>query len=310
MSFDVWIALGGLFSGIVVGLTGMGGAAIVTPMLIFVFGVPPAVTVSTDLVSAAAMKPVGAVVHLRRQTPHMRIVFWLCVGSIPGVIIGSLVFAQITGIAQDEQLLKKIIGFALIVSVALSAMRLRLRWFKNTDPNGTVFLSPKKRVLVASAGLVVGCLVGITSVGSGTLIAASLIMMFPTMYPSRLVGTDLVQAVPMLLVGAAVHWGLGEIDLTVLISLLVGQIPGVWLGARISSRYNGQALRLLLLVLVGVAGLALIGLPPLIVAVITVIGSTVIGIPIIRQTLADRKVEAGSLFQPDEREASSPKSPT
>lgn len=288
MSFDVWIALGGLFAGIVVGLTGMGGAAIVTPMLIFVFGVPPAVTVSTDVVSAAAMKPVGALVHLRRQTPHMRIVFWLCVGSIPGVIIGSLVFAQIAGIADGEKLLKQFVGIALLLSVAMSVLRLRLRWFQSTDPNGSVALSTRKRTLVACTGLVVGILVGITSVGSGTLIAASLILMFPTMYPSRLVGTDLVQAVPMLLVGALVHWGVGEIDLTVLISLLVGQIPGVWLGARISSRYNGQALRLLLLVLVGAAGLALVGLPPTIVALITAGGSLIVGVPIVKQSIADR----------------------
>lgn len=295
MSIDLWITLGGLFAGVVVGLTGMGGAAIVTPMLIFVFGVPPAVTVSTDVVSAAAMKPVGAFVHLRRQTPHMRIVFWLCVGSIPGVIVGSLIFAQIAGIADGEKLLKQFVGFALLLSVAISVLRLRLRWFKSTDPNGTVALSPRKRATVATVGAVVGILVGITSVGSGTLIAASLILMFPTMYPSRLVGTDLVQAVPMLLVGALVHWGVGDVDLTVLVSLLIGQIPGVWIGARISSRYNGQALRLLLLVLVGAAGLALVGLPPAIVGLITAGGALIIGVPIVRQTLADRKQETDSV---------------
>lgn len=291
MPLDLWITLGGLFAGIVVGLTGMGGAAIVTPMLIFLFGVPPAVTVSTDVVSAAAMKPVGAVVHLRRQTPHMRIVFWLCVGSIPGVIVGSIVFAQIAGIADGEELLKKFVGFALLLSVAVSVLRLRLRWFRSKDPSGTVVFTNQKRALVAFAGLVVGVLVGITSVGSGTLIAASLILLFPTMYPSRLVGTDLVQAVPMLVVGALVHWGVGEVDMKVLISLLIGQIPGVWLGARISSRYNGQALRLLLLVLVGAAGLALVGLPPLVVAAVTIAGSVIIGIPIVKQTIAERAEE-------------------
>jgi len=291
VSLDLWIALGGLFAGVVVGLTGMGGAAIVTPMLIFIFGVPAAVVVSTDVVSAAAMKPVGAVVHLRRQTPHLRIVFWLCVGSIPGVVIGSLIFAQIAGISNGEELLRHFVGIALLVSVAFSVMKLRLKWFKNTDPTGRIFLSNQRRAIVAVVGLVVGILVGITSVGSGTLIAASLIFMFPTMYPSRLVGTDLVQAVPMLIVGALVHWGVGEVDLTVLVSLLLGQLPGVWIGARISSRYNGQALRLLLLVLIGAAGLALVGVPPLYVALLTAGGSLIIGIPIVRETIADRTQE-------------------
>ncbi len=291
MSLDLWIALGGLFAGVVVGLTGMGGAAIVTPMLIFIFGVPAPVVVSTDLVSAAAMKPVGAAVHLRRQTPHLRIVFWLCVGSIPGVIVGSLLFAQIAGVSNGEELLRNFVGVALLVSVAFSVMRLRLKWFKNTDPTGRLFLTNQRRAVVGGVGLIVGILVGITSVGSGTLIAASLIFLFPTMYPSRLVGTDLVQAVPMLIVGALVHWGVGEVDLTVLVSLLIGQLPGVWLGARISSRYNGQALRLLLLVLIGAAGLALVGVPPIYVALLTVGGSLIIGVPIMRQTIADRAQE-------------------
>lgn len=294
MSFDVWIAIGGLFAGIVVGLTGMGGAAIVTPMLIFIFGVPPAVAVSTDVVSAATMKPVGAGVHLQRRTPHMRVVAWLCVGSIPGVVLGSLAFAQIATINNGGQILKYFVGFVLLLSVVVSVLRLRLRRFETTDPNGSVALTTKKKVLVASAGLIVGVLVGITSVGSGTLIAASLVLLFPAMYPRRLVGTDLVQAVPMLVVGALIHWGVGEIDLAVLIPLLIGQIPGVWLGARISSRYDGQALRILLLVLIGASGLALLGVPPVLVALIVATASVIIGVPIIRQTMADRSSQSES----------------
>ena len=292
VSFDVWIAIGGLLAGIVVGLTGMGGAAIVTPMLIFIFGVPPAVAVSTDVVSAASMKPVGAAVHLQRRTPHMRIVLWLCVGSIPGVVLGSLVFAQISGISNGGEILKHFVGFVLLLSVAVSVLRLRLRRFRSTDPNGSVSLTTKRKVLVVAAGLFVGLLVGITSVGSGTLIAATLVLLFPAMYPRRLVGTDLVQAVPMLVVGALIHWGVGDIDLAVLIPLLVGQLPGVWIGARISSRYDGQALRILLLVLIGASGLALIGLPAMWVGIVVATASVVIGVPILRQAMADRKSEA------------------
>ena len=292
MSFDVWIAIGGLFAGIVVGLTGMGGAAIVTPMLIFIFGVPPAVAVSTDVVSAASMKPLGAAVHLQRRTPHMRIVLWLCVGSIPGVILGSLVFAQISTISNGGEILKHFVGFVLLLSVAVSVLRLRLRRFRSTDPNGSVSLTTNRKILVVIAGLFVGVLVGITSVGSGTLIAASLVLLFPAMYPRRLVGTDLVQAVPMLVVGALIHWGVGDIDLAVLIPLLVGQIPGVWLGARISSRYDGQALRILLLVLIGASGLALIGLPAMWVGIIVAVASLVVGVPILRQSISDRRAEA------------------
>ena len=137
-------------------------------------------------------------------------------------------------------------------------------------------------------GLFVGTLVGLTSVGSGTLIAASLMILFPAMLPSRLVGTDLVQAVPMLVVGAIAHAGLGEIDPTVLFSLLLGQIPGVFIGARISSRYNGQELRWLLLVLVGSAGLALLGAPSWLATSITIGGVLLLGIPIIVRTVRHR----------------------
>lgn len=313
MEFDVWMALGGLFAGIVVGLTGMGGAAIVTPLLIFGFGVPPAVAVSTDVVAAATMKPIGAWVHLRARTPHMRIVLWLCVGSIPGVIIGSLVFAQISAISDGEKLLKYIVGAVLIFSVCISVVRLRLRRFRTTDPTGTVAFSQNRKYLVAIAGFVVGTLVGITSVGSGTLIAATLVLLFPAMYPKRLVGTDLVQAVPMLVVGSLMHWGIGEIDLSVLVPLLCGQIPGVWIGARVSSRYDGQLLRILLLVLIGASGLALLGMPPMWVGIIIATASILVGIPIIRQALADRAEEAANDSSgdapPDESLAPPPEGP-
>lgn len=310
MSFDLWIAIGGLFAGIVVGLTGMGGAAIVTPLLIFGFGVPPAIAVSTDVVAAAAMKPIGALVHLRRQTPHMRIVFWLCVGSVPGVIVGSLIFAQIAAISDGERLLKYVVGVVLLMSVGISVMRLRLRRFQSTDPHGVVALSRKRRIQISLAGLLVGTLVGITSVGSGTLIAATLILLFPTMYPNRMVGTDLVQAVPMLVVGSIMHWGIGEIDFVVLFSLLAGQLPGVWIGARVSSRYNGQALRILLLVLIGASGLALLGVPALWVAVIVATGSIVVGVPIVRQTLADRRSQASRTTPDSEHHAAHTSQPS
>ena len=254
VSIDPFLTLGGLFAGTVVGLTGLGGAAIVTPMLLLIFNVPPPVAVSTDVVSAAVMKPVGAAVHIKRRTPYYPVVLWLSMGSVPGV---------------------------LLVAVVVTMLRLRLRRYTEVHGEQALIFSRGKLAIAAGVGLVVGTLVGLTSVGSGTLIAASLMLLFPAMLPSRLVGTDLVQAVPMLVVGAIAHAGLGEIDPTVLVSLLLGQIPGVFIGARISSRYNGQELRWLLLVLVGSAGLALLGVPSWIATTTTVAGVLLLGIPII-----------------------------
>ncbi|HQR79736.1 MAG TPA: sulfite exporter TauE/SafE family protein [Actinomycetota bacterium] len=281
MSIDPFLTLGGLFAGMVVGLTGLGGAAIVTPMLLLIFNVPPPIAVSTDVVSAAVMKPVGAGVHIKRHTPHYSVVLWLCMGSVPGVLLGTWLFSVLVEGEGGDHTLRKMIGVVLLVAVVVTLLRLRLRRYAEAHGQEPLRFSRGKLAVTAAVGFLVGTLVGLTSVGSGTLIAAGLMIVFPAMLPSRLVGTDLVQAVPMLAVGALAHAGLGEIDTTVLFSLLLGQIPGVFVGARISSRYNGQELRWLLLVLVGSAGLALLGVPSWIATTITIGGVLLLGVPII-----------------------------
>jgi len=291
VTIDWFLTLGGLFAGTVVGMTGLGGAAIVTPMLLLIFHVPPPVAVSTDVVSAALMKPVGAAVHIKRRTPYYPVVLWLSIGSVPGVVLGTWLFKLIVDGETGDDTLRQLIGVVLLVAVVVTLMRLRLRRYAVTHRAEELTFSRGKLAIAAGVGLVVGTLVGLTSVGSGTLIAASLLILFPSMLPSRLVGTDLVQAVPMLVVGAIAHAGLGEIDPMVLISLLLGQIPGVFIGARISSRYNGQELRWLLLVLVGSAGLALLGVPSWIATTTTIGGVLLLGVPIVVRSMRHRKRE-------------------
>jgi uncharacterized membrane protein YfcA len=292
VTIDPFLTLGGLFAGTVVGMTGLGGAAIVTPMLLLLFNVPPAVAVSTDVVSAAAMKPVGAAVHVKRRTPYYPVVLWLTMGSVPGVLLGTALFSVVVDGESGEAALRKMIGAVLIVAVAVTLFRLRLRRYAETHGAQTLAFTRGKLAIAAAVGLGVGTMVGLTSVGSGTLIAASLLILFPSMLPSRLVGTDLVQAVPMLVVGAIAHAGLGEIDMTVLASLLLGQIPGVFIGARISSRYNGQELRWLLLVLVGAAGLALLGAPVWLATAVTIGGVLALGVPIVVRYLRDNREQS------------------
>ena len=298
VTLDPFLALGGLFAGSVVGMTGLGGAAIVTPMLLLLFNIPPAVAVSTDVVSAAVMKPVGASVHIRRRTPYYPVVLWLSLGSVPGVLIGTWLFSRIAGGAEGDETLRRMIGVVLIVAVVVTLFRLRLRTYAESHGDTPLLFSRPKLLIAGGVGLVVGTLVGLTSVGSGTLIAASMLILFPSMLPSRLVGTDLVQAVPMLVVGAVAHWGLGEIDATVLFSLLLGQIPGVFIGARISSRYNGQELRWLLLVLVGSAGIALLGAPTWLATTTTIGGVLLLGVPIVVRSVRDRRTRADSSVGP------------
>ena len=275
------MSLGGLFAGVVVGLTGLGGAAIVTPMPLLLFNVPAPIAVSTDLVSAAVMKPVGASVHIKRRTPYWPVVGWLSMGSVPGVLVGTWLFSMLADTDSGEGTLKRIIGVVLLVAVLITALRLRLRKYADDHSDAPMYFSRGRLAIAGLVGLVVGILVGLTSVGSGTLIAACLLILFPAMLPSRLVGTDIVQAVPMLVVGAIAHAGMGEVDWKIVVSLLIGQIPGVFIGARVSSRYNGQELRWLLLVLVAAGGVSLLGAPKWVGTSMTLIGVVGLGVPIL-----------------------------
>jgi uncharacterized membrane protein YfcA len=238
------------------------------------------------------MKPVGAAVHIKRRTPYWAVVVWLSMGSVPGVLVGSWLFSFISDGEAGEEALKKIIGAVLLVAVAVTLFRLRLRKYAAEHAEDELEFSRSRLAIAGVVGLFVGLLVGLTSVGSGTLIAACLLILFPAMLPSRLVGTDIVQAVPMLIVGAIAHAGMGEIDWAIVASLLLGQIPGVFIGARVSSRYNGQELRWLLLVLVGAGGVSLLGAPGWIGTTITVVGVLGLGVPILLRAFGARRESA------------------
>ena len=285
MQIDWALALGGLVAGVMVGLTGMGGAAIVTPMLVLVFGVNPATAVSSDVVASAIMKPVGSIVHIRAKTVHWGLVGWLSAGSIPGVLLGTWVFARVLTTDEASETIKTWIGgvlvIALIAMLAKNAVAARVKAKRGVQPLvGTEM--PVKVVPTLILGLVVGTIVGMTSVGSGSLIVTVLLLLYPLLRPSVLVGTDITQAVPMLIAGAIAHAGVGEIDLAVVASLLIGQIPGVLLGTRLSSRYDGHLLRWLLMVVLAATALKLLGAPSLVSGIIAVAGVVIIGALIVR----------------------------
>lgn len=283
---DVFLALGGLLAGLLVGLTGMGGALIVTPMLVLIFGVPPAAAVSSDLVAGAVMKPVGAWVHIRAQTVHWRLVLWISVGSVPGVLVGTWLFSRVRSTSGAEETLRTLIG--LVVLVALAAMLAR-RWVGRRAAQ-TQQLShiqqgtdmPVRVIPTVLMGALVGLLVGLTSVGSGSLVVTVLLLMYPLLRPSVLVGTDLTQAVPMLIAGAIAHAGLGEILVPVVASLLLGQIPGIWIGARMSARYDGSALRWLLMAVLAATAAKMLGASSLVAGAVGVLGICAAGLAALR----------------------------
>jgi len=287
--WDPALSGGGLLAGLMVGLTGMGGAALVTPMLVLMFNVPAAAAVSSDVVASAVMKPVGSLVHIRHRTVHWGLVLWLSVGSIPGVLVGTWIFSSVSAGPEVEATIRTWIGVVLIVALVAMVARTFVAARAARLAGGMTMVGLEAPVRIAPTvilGAVVGLVVGMTSVGSGSLVVTCLLLLYPLLRPSILVGTDLTQAVPMLVAGAIAHAGLGDVNWAVTASLLIGQIPGVWLGARLSSRYDGHALRWLLMVVLLATAMKLLGAPSMLAAGVAIGGVAVIAVIIVRERLA------------------------
>jgi uncharacterized protein len=251
---DGYVALAGLLVGFTVGLTGMGGGALMTPILVLLFKVQPLAAISSDLVAAFVMKPIGGAVHLRRGTVNKRLVGWLVAGSIPSAFAGVLILRRLGDGAEVQHHIKTALGVALLVAVATmigrAFLNVRRRAVKGlgilADPAGVadhapeVVIRPLPTLLIGALG---GLLVGMTSVGSGSLIIVMLLVVYPKLKPSELVGTDLIQAVPLVGAAALGHLLFGDFKLELTTSLLLGSVPGVYIGARVSAIAPGRLIR-------------------------------------------------------------------
>ena len=260
LQVDPYVAAAGLLVGFTVGLTGMGGGALMTPLLVLVFKVQPLTAVSSDLVAAVIMKPVGGGVHLRRGTVNFALVRWLMVGSVPAAFAGVLVLRQLGDGAVVQGRVKQVLGVALLLaasSIAARALLQARRAALGTASAVRAFqLRPLPTVVI---GMVGGLVVGMTSVGSGSLMIVMLLLLYPMLRSSELVGTDLVQAIPLVASAAAGHLLFGDFQVGLTASLLVGSIPGVYLGARLSSRANDAVIRPALVLVLVASGLKLLG---------------------------------------------------
>ncbi|SEU28549.1 sulfite exporter TauE/SafE family protein [Nonomuraea wenchangensis] len=248
---DLALVGGSFLVAIVVGLTGMGGGALMTPMMMLFFNVPPLAAVSSDLVASAVMKPVGGFVHLRRGTVNLRLVGWLCAGSVPAAFCG--VFLARAFAVSDA--VKYALGVALLLAVAGIAVKALLGGRGGTASAHDIVVRPIPTLLV---GMVGGLVVGVSSVGSGSLIIVALLALYPALKANQLVGTDLVQAVPLVAAAALGHLLFGDFQLHLTVSLLIGSLPGVYLGARISSRAPGGLIRALLAIVLLASALKLL----------------------------------------------------
>ncbi len=263
MQIDLPVTVAGLVVGILVGLTGMGGGALLTPLLVLVFRVNPLAAISSDLLTSLVMKPVGAAVHARRGTVNWRLVGWLSAGAVPAGFAGAVVIGTIGRGAGVTDPLKAIIGIALCSAVATTVFRqvMDRRAERRTEPvDGAPPVRPLVTLLI---GVVGGFAVGLTSVGAGSLIIAMLLVAYPGLRPSHLVGTDIMQAIP--LVGAATigHLVFGDVQLALTASLLLGALPGVYVGARLSAHGPGRLVGPVVTAVLLASALALLDADPL-----------------------------------------------
>lgn len=255
MELDPLIAIAGLVVGFTVGLTGMGGGALMTPVMVLLFKVDVLAAVSTDLVVSLIMKPVGGGVHLRRGTVRKDIALWLCIGSIPTAFLGAVLLDRL-GAHAVEDILKRALGIALLASAGSIILR---RWIDSRraegwDP-GPVVLRRGPTIVIGVFG---GLIVGLTSVGSGSLIIVMLLFLYPGLKSRELVGTDLIQAIPLVGSAALGHLLFGDVRLALTASLLIGAIPGVYAGARLSSRAPDKVVRPTLFAVLVASGLRLV----------------------------------------------------
>lgn len=254
------ILVAGFVVGIVVGLTGMGGGALMTPALLFLGVGSPAVVVTADLTAAAIYKTGGAIVHKREGSPNMRLALWLMVGSIPMALLGPHLVAWFTDDTdQLNHVLVISIGFALLLAAATYALRLYVNLRRVRSGTHVHDDDPRIRVVpTLLVGMLGGLLVGITSVGSGSVIMIALLMLYPGLSAVKLVGTDLVQAVPLVLAAAISNIALHGIDWEILVPLVLGSVPGTIIGSMLAPRVPQSFIRRGIVVVLTMSGVALL----------------------------------------------------
>jgi uncharacterized membrane protein YfcA len=261
-SIQFLYTISGFAVGLLVGLTGVGGGSLMTPLLILLFGMHPAAAVGTDLLYAAATKSAGSVVHGFNRTVDWRVVRRLAAGSVPMTIvsISVLSYLDING-PGTRQLIGWVLAFALLLTAVTLIFRNRI--VARYAPIMGALPPNRIAVLTVIVGGVLGVLVSISSVGAGAIGVTALVLLYPTLPTARIVGSDIVHAVPLTLVAGVGHWFLGSVDWQVFTALIFGSVPGILIGSYAASRFPETALRVVLaLTLLAVAAKLSFGLMP------------------------------------------------
>ena len=252
------MSLAGGIVGFVIGLTGMGGGALMTPVLVIFFNISPAAAVSSDVVTSLILKPFGGGVHIRNRTVNWRLVRWLMITSIPAAFAGAYLLDHVIGDEAGDTI-KRLLGSVLIVAAAGIVARLFLQARRKTAPIAEM-MDPRlvRPVPTMVIGAVGGLIVGMTSVGSGSLIIVALTLLYPKLSSKEMVGTDLVQAIPLVGAAALGHAIFGHPKIDLIASVLIGAIPAVMIGAQLSSKASDRYIRPILCATLSISALKLL----------------------------------------------------
>jgi len=256
-----WLCtLSGLLVGLVVGVTGVGGGSLMTPLLVLMFGVSPATAVGTDLLYASLTKTLGGWVHGRRGTVDWKVVGLLSLGSLPAAVV---TIALLKYLALDEKTLRSLVAGVLSVALLLTAgallLKARIKKFAQRK-DGTMYELHHRYLPAATiaTGIIVGTLVTISSVGAGVLGTGALLFLYPRMQAAKVVGTDIVHAVPLTAIAGLGHLALGTVDLVLLDSLLLGSLPGIYIGSHLSAKVPEAVLRPVLATMLLIIGIRMV----------------------------------------------------
>lgn len=259
MDFHIGLVIAGLFVGFVVGMTGVGGGSLMTPILLW-FGIPPTTAVGTDLLYAAFTKMGGVAVHHKKRNINWKITGWLALGSVPAALLTLWILDSITtDITAMNMIIKYSLGWALLfTSVAILFKKKLLALSQKHSGDRFHYESNTQNILTIGIGVLLGTIVTLTSIGAGALGTVTLFFLYPLLPTPKLVGTEIAHAVPLTLVAGLGHASMGNLDLMLLGQLLLGSLPGIYVGSMLSGKVPDLFLRNAIAVMLFMVGYKLV----------------------------------------------------
>ena len=295
MHVDLYLVIGSAAVGLLVGLTGVGGGALMTPMLVLLFGVTPSAAIASDLMAALFMKPCGVAIHWRRKTVNKDVVRFLSFGSVPAAFLGTYVMHLLGQSALAEHRLQILLGSALIIGALAIFYR---SVFIEALPSGTEHATVRKLPTIF-IGAIGGFMVGLTSVGAGSLILVLLVVVYPTLSNNQLVGTDLAQSLPLTFSATLGTLLFSHVNFSLTTSIIIGSVPMVIVGSLLSSRSNGFLLRRIITGVVLLSGLKYVGVPTTELGIVGFLVVALIAFITVRHWLRQKRAAARPALVPE-----------